>query len=541
MKYLYKIVIVLILIYTGIYPAFADEIEWVDPQEKTLRFTDSFTREGFQIEATGFYNNTDFKDLMALITVYDSDHRLVTSNITRINDSFSIDNRLNITIIDLQDRFANIGAAHGVNAIADQWVKIRTRVPGTPLPKLSVLPAEKHFNNRTIVSRIFAPGSEISINFTIRNDGKGSLRSPTLQINTSLPPLAHERLDYELPELKAGNESDIITVRFKAPYITEGKSFQISAEVNGNDVLRRAYKAVDSTYIEVREMDKRIMFGKFVSEKIYMGDIAVVSLSLTNNLSLPIDNVSLTDSLPPDLEPLDTNLSWNFSLGPLEHKLISYAIKPQKPGTYLLMPGSSIFEYPGGFGYNEKPAKLIVNGPYVVLVKSANIINPVVGENISVTVEAKNQGDATAIVKLSDGLPPDNSISNASPEKYKVVLNTVVLHSGESASFSYALNANASGSFVIPPAKAIVLDQFLYLDERYTQRAVSNYLVLDVREPLKLEGPAIEVTRIPVQTATPGITGTPVTTPKPASGFQGYIFIMLFIVIWLIKRHNFRR
>jgi uncharacterized repeat protein (TIGR01451 family) len=541
MKCLHKILIILILVYTGIFPAFADEIEWVDPQEKTLRFTDTFTREGFIIEASGFYNNTDFKDLMALITVYDSDHRLVTSNITRINDSFSVDNRLNITVIDLQDRFANIGAAHGVNAIVDQWVRIRTRVPGTPLPKLSVLPAEKHFNNRTIVSRIFAPGSEISINFTIRNDGKGSLRSPTLQINTSLPPLEHERLNYELPELKAGNESEIIKVRFKAPYVTDGKSFQISAEVNGNDVLGRAYRAADSTYIEVREMDKRIMLGKFVSEKVYMGDIAVVSLSLTNNVSLPIDNVSLTDSLPSDLEPLDTNLSWNLSLGPLEHKLISYKIKPQKPGTYVLPPGSSILEYPGGFGYNEKPARLIVNGPYVVLTKSADIKDPVIGDNISVRVEVRNQGDATAIVKMSDSIPPGYYISNTSPEKYEVVSNTVVLHAGDKESFSYSLNANTSGNFVIPPAKAVVLDQFLYLDERYTQRIVSNELMLNVREPLKLEGPAVKVTRIPPRTATPEIKETPVATPKPSPGFQGYIFIMLFVVIWSIKRNNLRR
>ncbi len=535
MKHIYKILIIIIIIYTGIYPVFAYVVEWTDPQEKTLRLTESFTREGMVIEASDFYENS------ALITVYDANKNLITRNITRINDSFDVDDILNITVIDLREATGNISASHGLNAIVDQWVKLQTRVAGKPVPMISIVPLEKQFNNRTIVSRTFTPGSEISINFSIRNEGKAVLKGLTLVINSTLPLLSGEKLNYELPELNAGNESDVITVRFKAPFAEDRKLFNISAEAKGNDVLGRDYIAVDSTYIEVRpQFDKRIDVRKYVSEKVYMGDVAVVSITIKNNLSQIIDNVSLTDSLPEGLEPVDTNLSWNFSLGAYEQKTISYQLKPQKPGTYIFQPGSSLIEYQGTLGYNAKPAKLIVSGAYVDLMKSTNNDAPVRGENISITVTAKNTGDSTAIVKLNDSVPEGYSLENKS---YRTVLNTMVLHPGDSASVSYMLNTTAAGSFVLPPSKATVLDQYLYQDERYTQKASSNDLVIYVSEPLKLLSSA-KITPVGKTTITPGITQTPATqipaqAQKTSAGFEGYILIMLVIAICAIK--NFKR
>jgi len=49
-----KIFIISIIIFLFIVPALADDIEWVDPQEKTLRFMESVTRDGFIIEASDF-------------------------------------------------------------------------------------------------------------------------------------------------------------------------------------------------------------------------------------------------------------------------------------------------------------------------------------------------------------------------------------------------------------------------------------------------------------------------------------------------------
>lgn len=524
MKPVYKILIVLIIFYSGVVPVFAEETEWVDPQEKTLRLTETFTREGFLIEASDFYDNS------ALITVYDAKHNIITRNITRINDYFSVNGRLNITVINLQEVSGNISAGHGLNVVVDRWVRIRTRVAGSPVPKVSIIPKSIELNNKIIIRRTFIPGSEIPINFSVKNEGKAKLKNIILKINTSLPVLYGEKVRYEIYELGPGNESDVITVRFQAPSTERQTFFLILAEARGNDVFDMDYSATDSINIDVNPLiGRKIEIKKYISEKIYIGDLGVVSISIKNNLSQKIDNVSLSDSLPAGLEPLDANLSWNFALGPNELKQISYKVRPQKPGTYYLQPGSSVIEYKDELYYNTKPVKLIVNGPYVVLMKSSSSDTPIKGERITIRLDARNIGDSTAIVKLNDRVPANHVLSS---ENYKEVLNTVVLHPGNSTSFSYELNTSEPGSFVIPPARATVYDQYLYQDERYKQTTSSNDLTLKVKDNKTMELPLVKVTEIPKRTVVPETPKTQTTeTPKPAPGFYGYFVIFIILVI----------
>jgi uncharacterized repeat protein (TIGR01451 family) len=536
MRPIYNIIIIFVILYSGVFTVLAEEPEWVDPQEKTMRMTESFNREGYVIEASDFY------DFSALITVYDTKGNIVTRNLTRINDYFVVDDRMNITVIDLQEVRGNIGANLGLNVSVDQWVKIETRVKGRPIIKLSIIPKGIEIKNRTIVSHTYIPGSEIPINFSVRNEGKAKIKDMILKINTSLTVLYDEKLEYEILELGAGNESDAITVRFQAPYSTERKPIPISVTARGYDIFGRAYQAYDSAYIEVLpQFDNRIEILKYVSEKVYMGDIAVVSIYVRNNGSQKFDNVTLADSLPPGIEPVDTNLSWNFSLGPFEQKSISYKVRPQKPGNYFFLPGSSIIEYQGILDYNKKTSKLIVGGPYVVLLKYASSYDILKGDKVNVTVEARNIGDATAIVKLSDTIPVNYYLSLEN-QTYDVISDTLVLHPGKSGSFSYLLLTSGTGSFILPPAKATILDKILYKDERYTQRASSAELTVKVREPLKMELPSVKITSVPTKTVRPESfeTNVPSDTTRASAGFEGYIFIILFIVILVIKKLNFK-
>jgi hypothetical protein len=276
---------------------------------------------------------------------------------------------------------------------------------------------------------------------------------------------------------------------------------------------------------------------KYVPEKVYMGDVAVVSIIITNNGSKKYDIVNLIENLPSGIEPIETNLSWNFALGAFEQKSISYKTKPQKPGTYYFLPGSSIIEYQGVLDYNKEPGKLIVNGPYVVLTKFANPDDAIKNENINVTIEAKNLGDAIAIVKISDAIPVNYTLSLKN-QTYELITDTMVIHPGMSGYFSYSLLTSSPGSFILPPAKAVILDKILYKDERYIQRTNSSELIIKVRDQLKIETPSIKLTSIPIKTVIPVSIETDVasTTPKPASGFEGYIFIISFILILVIKK-----
>lgn len=542
MKYPYKIFIISIIIILFITPTFADDIEWVDPQEKTLRLMEFVIRDGFIIEASDFYDNS------ALISVYDTSHNLISRNVTRINDYMEINSRLNITIKNLKEKRGNISASLGMNVVVDQWVRIETRVAGRPIPRVSISPIEEKIKEKKVVKRSFTPGSEISINFSVRNDGKAVLKDTILKINSSLPLLVDDKLYYELLDIKRDNQSGIITVRFRAPYVEDKTNFKILGQASGIDIFGKTYHAIDSIDIEVKpqieiKADKiveRIYIKKYVTEKVYMGDVAVVSLYIKNNGSNKIENLTLEETLSSGLMPVNTNMSWNFSLDPFEQKSISYKIKPEKPGTYFFPPGSTMIEYKDGLEYDTKLNKLIVNGPYVVLSKSANMKNPAKGDNVTITIEAKNLGNAVAIAKISDSIPINNSLAPGNMS-FSQVLRTAVLRAGNSTSFSYILNIKENGLFILPPVKATVLDQFLYKEERYTQRITSGNLSIDVKEPMIAQEP-VKIIRTPVPTVIPERTSTPVpvgtlaTTPESTPGFEGYVFILVFFIVkYIIK------
>lgn len=470
-------------------------IELVDPQEKTLSLGEHFTRDNFLIEASDFYAN------MTVITVYDNTihqscvpsctGRVILKTIARMGDSWNITDSnniplMNIFIKDLKEIRGNIGAYEGLNVVVDQRATIRTLIIGRPTPRLSIFPLERRVNNRTLIDRIFLPGSEISINFSVMNDGKAILRNAHLVINKSdilnLSLLfSDEQLDRELPELNA-NESTIVNIRFRAPFVEKRKNFNISANVIGKDVFGREYNATDSTYIIARpSIEKLVEVKKYVPEKIYLGDLLYVTLYVKNNGDTNISGVNLIEDIPAGFVSLDNfwNLT-NFTLKGHENRLIVYKLKPEKPGIYTFPERSSIVEWKGdgtngkignGIEYNNKSGRVIVSGPYVELKKSGLIKDG----GIKVNIDAKNNGDRTAIVRLMDSVPGTGNITKS-----------LIVHSGSIVTFSYTIDKNNvtnvidKGKVTLLPVNAVVLDQFLFENDRYMQKATSNLLVLDV-------------------------------------------------------------
>lgn len=211
-----------------------------------------------------------------------------------------------------------------------------------------------------------------------------------------------------------------------------------------------------------------------------MGDFVYVSLYINNNWGINVNDINLIEGIPKGFEPLDDlysrNLT-NFTLRPYEKKFVEYKLKPTKPGIYTFPAKSSIVEcgygagIEGGIEYNNKSNTLIVNGPYVELRKSGIIK----GDIIEIKIDARNMGDMTAIVRLRDVTP-----------KGGTAVKSLIVHPGSTASFSYNINkANivdliSNGEITLPHADAIVLDQFLYSNDRYAQRAISNDLILDM-------------------------------------------------------------
>lgn len=494
------ILLVMSIISVGLlfaFPIMADETEWIDPQENILRLSESFTKDIFIIEATDFYSDS------VLITVYrkdgniSNDNNKIDSNIMRFGDSWNVsaqNSTINITIKELREDRGNIAAYEGLNVIVDQWVNVQVRMAGMPLPIVSIVPEEKHIQNRTIINRIFSPRSEMTINFTIKNIGKAKLKESRLKINTTLPLLfPGDKLDQELSTLDAGN-STTVSVRFRAPY--NHGNFSIDAEVTGVDVFGRKYYSKDSTYIIVKPyIEKLVELEKYVPEKVYMGDLIYVNLNVRNN---GYNNLSMNiiDGVPPGFDIIDENtsdknmkisggvVSWNFTLEGNREKAILYKIRPQKSGIYSF--GYVCADIEGiGIECSEKPNKIsnnkvIVSGPYVELKKLAENIE----NNTRIKIMAINKGDRTAIVRLVDYVPRNYTLVGVNKSAYKrdfnrIVSKPIILRPQSSSLLDYTLYSTDSGiSYWLPPAEATILDQFLYLEDRYVQRISSNELII---------------------------------------------------------------
>ena len=470
------------------------DIEWVDPQEHTLSLAEHFSRENYIIEATDFYEDS------VLITVYDKisydkiydydvnniSYKIVWQQIAKMGDSWNMTDNENITRInffikDLKVIKGNISANEGLNVIVDQRVKIQTKLIGRPNPLLSIALKERKLNNRTFVNNVFTPDSEISVNFSVKNEGKATLRDVHLILNKSEIPFLFpdEHPDRQLTELKA-NDTNIINIRFRAPNVERlRKNYTISAYVTGTDAFGRRYNTTDFTYVVVKPfVEKIIEIKKMIPEKIYMGDLLYVTLSIKNNGFLDMAGVNLIEEIPAGLEPLDDmwNLS-NFTLKKQETRLVLYKLRPKRPGIYKFP--NSIVQWNDGkgnegiaySGVNKSMNQSIINGPYVELKKAGKIE----GDYINISITARNFGDMTAIVRLRELIP-----------KGVPIAKSLIVRPSSSVTFSYSINKVnltdiiSDDKITLPPAKAAILDQYLFSNDRYNQIAISNELVLNL-------------------------------------------------------------
>lgn len=517
MKFFLILTSILMILMISIFPVIAEEPEWADPQDKTLRLEESIIRDKFLIEATSFFEDS------VLITVYWKGIS-IDNNVMRINDSWNVTNRyvddqekiINITIKDFREDRGNISAQEGLNVIVDQWVKVETRMAGAPLPIVSIVPEEKHRNNRTVVNRVFSPYSEMPINFTVINNGKATLRSPILRVNTSLPLLfPDDKLYHELPSIKSG-ENITVRLRFKTPYIGyvgDRTNFTISANVTGKDVFERRYSDNETIYVIVKPYyDNKLELKKLIPERVYMGDIVTVSLNIKNNMfGFGVRSVTLTDTIPVGFEILNggngeirnkDNISWNITLDSAD-KTIIYSIVPKRPGIYSLdnaciddISTENIAEKICSEVPNKvSDHKIIASGPYIELVKSANKnINR--KDKIEINVYIKNKGDRSAIVKLIDRVPKidimnGNTGNNSMEINFDKIFETMIVRPQTTKLLNYSFTIdndianninnetnNENIGYKLPPAKAIVLDQFLYQEDKYIQKVISNDLVI---------------------------------------------------------------
>lgn len=371
------------------------------------------------------------------------------------------------------------------------WATIELDPRGKPVLEVSVETDKNEYESSS--------STDIVTVVTLKNAGTADAFNVDIKIKTDLP-LKRGSLNFHYDKVKIGTTSETIT--FSSPVIADTKSYEIVANVTGYDAKELPYTTESQNTISVlTEPQVSLSINKSANERIYLKDLAIVSLSVKNNAKYDLKNVSITDYLPDGFKLTNNNsLHWVIDLPTMGDWNFHYLIKPRMPDPDGIVLPSAIAEFTHEnefYAVKSNEVAVVVYGPNIVLTKKTDVseINP--NDIVTVTVVARNTGSTPTKLTIRDVLPPETTIvrGNTSIESYLEAKNEV--------SFSYTLKINSKQQVKLPRANA----EYYELGSKGAKISTESQEI-----EIKIKSPAIMTKQRP----TPKITAPkPVQTPTP--------------------------
>jgi uncharacterized repeat protein (TIGR01451 family) len=248
-----------------------------------------------------------------------------------------------------------------------------------------------------------------------------------------------------------------ITPTAPTPRITIGQPTPEPAETPPLlEPLNTVYEGLSKVYIFLNsiffgEPHATLSIRKNTDSTMYLKDYTSVSLSVENNGTYDLKNVSITDYLPNGFEILiNQSLHWEADIPAGWEWQYRYQVRPLEPGKGIIFPAAT-----AGFTINNKSysaqsnqPRIIVFGPKVVLTKKTDVSVVKPGDTVNVTVIAENTGNAYTKVTVRDSLPDNVSLVGGSTgfEGF--------LEATRKASFNYTLRIDSKKPIMLPAATA---------------------------------------------------------------------------------------
>lgn len=377
------------------------------------------------------------------------------------------------------------------------WATVELDPRGTP--SINVL-INTNSDNYTSPS-----DNDIVATIELQNTGSADAINVEMNLSSELQ-ITRGSLRYDYAAIKKG-ESVAETITFRPPYVLSQKEYSISANVSWYDVMNlfSSQEYVKDVTIAPEPKSTSLSIRKSVDSKIYLGDSALVSISLKNHRKDDLDNISITDS-PPDGFKLigNTTLHWIANIPAGGDWDIHYQVKPQdaEVDDVALPPAVVGFTIENeNYSIQSNQPHIKVYGPKIVLMKQADVseINP--GDTVTVTVVAENTGNTPTKLIVNDTLPENAALisGNTTYETF--------LESNKKASFSYSIRASAP--ITLPPANAIYFEPG---NKGGKVSIVSHEVVIDkkIQEVFSQQNPE----------PTPEPTVEPTPEPTPTSGIN---------------------
>lgn len=281
-------------------------------------------------------------------------------------------------------------------------------------------------------------------------------------------------------------ETQNFPVIFLVPKVVTDTSYLLNAKTKGYDVKDLEYQASGSLAIPVspKAFLTGVSVSKALKNRIYLKDISVLRVTVSNGGDFDLYNVRVTDSLNENFElKSNSSLYWEipeikkgqdwvtiYSLKPLETNLDGFKI-PAANAQFTI----NNKEYNAS---SESPS-VIVNGPKIILNKTVDKQTVNISEDITITVSVNNVGNIATKTQVIDYLPDNVSLVSG-----QTSIESVFLEINKPQGFSYIIRPRMDGMIELPVAVA----NFISIEYRGTVRSAlsSNKTVITVIDPDKI-------------------------------------------------------
>ncbi|HWQ95741.1 MAG TPA: hypothetical protein VN368_00060, partial [Candidatus Methylomirabilis sp.] len=417
----FRFILILFLLNYTVLTGDAEEVRWVDNSTHTLHPEENISKGKFEIKAVDF---DELRNLVRLI-IY-KEKTIVKEDVLGVGDISIYNDEIKVLITDMWN-----------NAKGDKWVKAEVYLKAEPDLKIDISTNKNEYR----------PRDSIITTITVRNSGDERIQDVNLIIDHGLLEISGEYLKYKFSEIQAG-QSKSLTIEPVVPWLIELQNLTISAGAYGTDM-----KNVNHTTSALKKInllpEKSIEVEKKLANNINVGDTAPARITIKNTGAYDLTSIEVIDEIPDGFElSSDTNLRWNMSLARGEERTISYYFKPLMSDVFDI-PAATVQFNAGEKKYTAKSniSKIIVHGPELVLTKTVSSSIAAVGDEITITINVRNEGDAPAMFTLTDSSPLNAEILSGNLNFYGV------LNKNESQNYSYILRINKAGEIELPAAK----------------------------------------------------------------------------------------
>ena len=404
-------------------------VEWGDRTEGELHWGEHLRLGEYALEVADF-TPEDSTPRMVMRNLYQG-KELIASRALEAGDNFSIDDRVLVTAekIEMRDYL--------LDECAEACASVGLQTRAVPELRLYLVTEKDSYE----------PGEYIDFRLSVENTG--TVEAEFIKVDlVSEPPLVFAR--YARSSLVPGEvwdedlsteKVDPIEFRQKAPYPPGPEEFRVKARARYLDPEGDPGEAWGETIFDVFGL---IKLHKYLEETQNFGEDFYVCLSLRNSGNKTL-NVEVTDSAGRDFET-DSSLEWDLEIPSGSSEVMSYRLGATRPGEEQTLPPAEAVYSMEGVSYkvfSESPVVDVI-GPLVEIKRRASSARVRVGEDVVVTVEAKNVENRRTKVSLEEPVPEWAKLRAGE------TWGSWVLMPEETATLEYTISCRRAGRFEVP-------------------------------------------------------------------------------------------